>query len=277
LRANWLQIDPARGGTLTDARLQLHHAVQLAASAGISYLAKRSDDSHTNFEWIGGSETLASNPIPAGTTRIRVGICVADFTVAVLSERGDVRASHPLIGETVAGAAAWLRSELQSAGLEGSAFTLARHYEIPDHAVARGGRFDPARADLGELSRWFANGAAVLQQVRSAERGASEVRCWPHHFDIATLITLRPEKTVGVGLEPGDVYYDEPYFYVNARPQPRVEALPETLAGGGFWHTHEWIGAVLPASRLPAHGGEQLEQVTRFLASAVPACKALVG
>jgi hypothetical protein len=274
LRVDWLPIDPARGRTLTDARLQLHHAVQLAASTGISYLGKVSDDSHTNLEWINGLATLASNPIPARVERIRVGICVADFTVNVLSERGDVRASHGLIGETVEGATAWLRNQLQSAGLESSAFTLARHYEIPDHAVARGGKFNPARGDLEELARWFTNGAAILEQVRS--RGGSEVRCWPHHFDIATLITLRPEVTVGVGLEPGDVYYDEPYFYVNARPQPRGQALPETLAGGGFWHTHEWIGAVLPASRLPADGAEQLDQVRRFLGSAVLACKELV-
>jgi hypothetical protein len=250
--------------------------VQLAAAAGISYLSKRDDDSHTNFEWIVRPGTLASNPIQGASERIRVGIAVADFTVAVLSERGEVRAARSLTGDTLEGAAAWLRNQLSLAGLDGSAYTLDRHYQIPGHAVGKGGRFDPAPADLDELSRWFANGAATLEQLRSVESGASEVRCWPHHFDIATLITLRPGATVGVGVEPGDVYYHEPYVYVNARPQPVGRALPETLAGGGIWHTHEWIGAVLPASRLKANGAEQQKQLMQFLESAVAACKRLV-
>ena len=105
------------------------------------------------------------------------------------------------------------------------------------------------------------------------------MRCWPHHFDIATLTTVSPDRTVGVGLEPGDVYYDEPYFYVNMRPVPPVDALTATLAGGGIWHTHEWIGAVLPGSHLAAGSTrrELREQVDAFLDSAVAACRALVA
>ena len=41
---------------------------------------------------------------------------------------------------------------------------------------------------------------------------ASEVRCWPHHFDIATLIEVvgatgaEPAHTIGAGMGPGDQY-----------------------------------------------------------------------
>ena len=60
----------------------------------------------------------------------------------------------------------------------------------------------------------------------------SPVRCWPHHFDIATLLTIAPGQTIGVGLEPGDGYYDEPYWYVNQYPAP--SATPgNQLEGGG--------------------------------------------
>jgi hypothetical protein len=48
--------------------------------------------------------------------------------------------------------------------------------------------FDATRAeDFGELAHWFGNSAAVLTELRS-RTGSSEVRCWPHHFDIATLV-----------------------------------------------------------------------------------------
>jgi hypothetical protein len=110
----------------------------------------------------------------------------------------------------------------------------------------------------------------VLESLRDRTSGASEVRCWPHHFDIATLVDIGSGATVGVGLEPGDTYYVEPYFYVNRHPRPADKTLATTLDGNGSWHTREWIGAVLPGSRVsPADG--QREQIDAFLDSAVHA------
>src|SRR5207247_497257 len=121
-------------------------------------------------------------------------------------------------------------------------------------------------AAFEELAGWYGNAAVVLETLRAATPTASEVRCWPHHFDLATLITVAPGQSVGVGMEPGDQYYAEPYFYVNMHPAPDARALPP-LHGHGTWHTHEWIGAVLPASRLAASG--QRSQIERFTGSAV--------
>ena len=101
------------------------------------------------------------------------------------------------------------------------------------------------------------------------------MRCWPHHFDIATLIEVSPKQTVGVGMEPGDVYYNEPYFYVNMSPSPAVDAPRAALSGGGAWHTHEWIGAVLPATRIGTTN--QREQCMAFLQSAIAACSAMLA
>ena len=73
-------------------------------------------------------------------------------------------------------------------------------------------------------------------------------------------------KTVGFGMEPGDNYYAEPYFYVNMYPPPN---MPPTrpLPAGGSWHSHEWIGAVLTGSRLERDG--QRAQIDEFLDAAV--------
>jgi hypothetical protein len=101
------------------------------------------------------------------------------------------------------------------------------------------------------------------------------VRCWPHHFDIATLIDRgaaadKTARSVGVGMEPGDDSYAEPYYYVNAYPPPAAGAMLPALAGDGSWHTAGWFGAVLPGSRLARSG--QHDQVAAFLGSAVRAC-----
>ncbi|WP_411282183.1 hypothetical protein [Gemmatimonas sp.] len=82
---------------------------------------------------------------------------------------------------------------------------------------------------------------------------------------------------MAVGLVSGDTHYDEPHLYLNAHPQPRAEQLTATLAGGGHWHTREWIGAVLPGSRVQGDATAQAAPVYAFLASGLAACRALVG
>lgn len=267
-------IDRKTATNLTDARLQVHHAAQLATAMGISYLPRRSDDSHTNLEWLSGVGVLASHVIP-GDPPFRIGIRVADLTLCMLSGGDRLLGTIPLHGRTIRDGAAWIRERIADSGADASRFTLVKHYTIPHHAVDDGATFDAdGRASFEQLASWFELAASTLARVRSANDG-SEIRCWPHHFDIATLITITPERSVGVGLEPGDVYYDEPYFYVNMRPEPPREALTAELAAGGLWHTHEWIGAVLPASRL-GDTAPAREQVDAFLDSAVGICRTLV-
>lgn len=275
--ARWSPVRPDRARALTDARLHLHHAAQLATALGISYLPPRGDDSHTNLEWLPDLGALASNPVPVGRSAVRVGVRVADFTILILSDTSAVTDSYPLDGHSPEEAAAWTREGLRLAGLDPSRYTLKRHYEIPSHAVATGASFRKSGDALEQLHRWLGNAAALFEELRATNPQASEVRCWPHHFDLATLITVAPGKTVGVGLEPGDGYYDEPYFYVNLHPSPGSDPLPNTIAGGGRWHTHQWIGAVLPGSRLSSDQAAQSEQATAFLESAIKICTELVS
>jgi hypothetical protein len=81
------------------------------------------------------------------------------------------------------------------------------------------------------------------------------VRGWPHHFDLAALHVLDPEKdpeearSVGAGLSPGDESYAEPYFYVSPWPAPEPAALP-ALPGGAHWHTDGFTSAVLSSSAI---------------------------
>jgi hypothetical protein len=274
----WLPVNPVKARTLVDARLQLHHAAQFGASAGISLLPARADDSHTNLEWIPGLGALLSVPV-RDPTPFRVGVRIADLALFVTDGANAVIASLALAGHTVDEGAAWLRTTLAGLGADASRYTLKRHFKIPTHAVAKGAPFLlPAGGELAELSRWFSNAATALEALVANTAGASEVRCWPHHFDIATLIDVAPGKTIGVGLEPGDGYYAEPYFYVNLRPAPSAAAVSAArLGGGGHWHTSEWVGAVLPGSRLSSDTAAQAAQAGEFIESAVAACRTVLA
>jgi hypothetical protein len=202
------------------------------------------------------------------------------FSLLLLDERQTV-ATYSLHGKTIQDAFAWLREALPDVDADPARLTLRRHYTIPGHPVDDGAPFDAAddRA-FDELSRWYADAALLLCEVASLTPGASEVRCWPHHFDIATLIEVAPARgteharTVGVGMEPGDNSYREPYVYVNMYPSVPASKATAVLDGGGRWHTHEWLGAVLTGSRLGK--SNQRDQVDRFIRSAVRACTDLI-
>src|SRR5204862_6822028 len=131
--------------------------------------------------------------------------------------------------------------------------------------------FNATHSDRFEqLASWYSDAAATLEQLVGTTANASPVRCWPHHFDIATLIQVAPGKTIGLGMEPGDGYWQEPYFYASMYPSPKADAPSGELAGNGLWHTRDWIGAVLPASRVAETG--QQSQVEEFVRSAVREC-----
>jgi hypothetical protein len=266
----WRRLRPELAPRLTDARLQVHHAVQLAAAVGISYLPAQPDDSHTNLEWSEALSALVSRS--AGTSSTQLGLRLHPLELLTIVG-GQPRASFALDGCTMAEAVSWIRVQLAASGLEPHSYALARHYVIPPHPVGESAPFDTHdEAAFDQLSAWYSDGARVLCAFAASTPNASPVCCWPHHFDIATLIEVgAPEAgtraTVGLGMEPGDVYYAEPYFYASLYPSPSGGAPRPPLEGSGIWHTRDWYGAVLPGSRLSSD--EQRAHVDAFFASAL--------
>lgn len=266
----WAPVRPSLAKALTDARLQAHHCVQFASAFGISYLTPASDDSHTALSWDAGRGALMSGTV-AG---VSLGVRLMDLVLLVV-RTGAPDVELPTHAHTIDELHEAIRLALATASLAPDRYTLRRHFEIPAHPVATGGRFDASDlAAFNEIARWFGNAAGLLTTTAELHHG-SAVACWPHHFDIATLITVGPGRTTGAGLAAGDGYYDEPYFYVNAYPRPAVASLADTLAGGGHWHTHEWIGAVLPGSVIAEAAESQQEQARAFLDTGLSSLRAL--
>ena len=157
-------------------------------------------------------------------------------------------------------------------------YTLKRHYTIPPHPVAEHGARSTRRT-----SRDFERAVALV--FRRGECSFTAIAADDAERVVGALLaaSLRhrdahrgraSKRTVGVGMEPGDVYYAEPYFYVNMSPSPSREAPRPALDGGGAWHTHEWIGAVLPASRI-VDDRPAAADARRSSQSAIAACTAM--
>ena len=288
LRA-WEALPHRKPGELTDARLQAHWAVQPIDLVGRQRVPPQDDWGHLAMTWLDPLELLAGGFTQGG---VRVALRVRDLCLAVLDADDRLEWSLELDGRTLAEAREWLQGVLAEEGEVSPEWGPFRE-DLPAHPVAQGEAFrrDEA-AHFQELSRWFGNCARIFQVVADNTLGAAPLRCWPHHFDLATLITLDADepdedkaRSINVGLSPGDGSYDEPYLYVTPWPAPpKVESEP--LAGDGHWHTEGFTAAVLPAHRLPDaaedddpdhHAQEQAEQVLAFLRSAMAACRGLLG
>lgn len=273
----WSALGAVLPGDLSQARLQLHWAAQLVSAVGTSLLPAQADDSHTNLGWDSKLSLLVGRN--AGAQSLQAGLVYEALELAVI-DGGRERSSMRLAGHTLQQALAWLGQEIAD---DASALAVPV-YEMPTHPVGEGGVFsDAGPAARAELSAWFAGAFASIGDVVADEPAASPVRCWPHHFDVASLITLgaaagaEEARSIGVGFSPGDASYDQPYFYITPWPYPDTEDLP-TLEAGAHWHTSGWTGAVLTAERLLAVPPEERQRtVRRALDRGMAACRELLG
>jgi hypothetical protein len=245
----WDDVSAAAPTALTEARLLAHHAAQWATRAACANLMPMPGDTQTNLGWDRLHGALVSHDLPLKTEEaLRVGLVIESLTLIVL--RGDSIAEQlPLSGKTNAQAGAWLDRIAMAAGLAlpGGA---TMPYAIPAHPVGNGAAYAPC-AELKTLAAWFADADDVLGEIHAGlpEGTASPVRCWPHHFDIATLWTLgagdaATAASVGIGLCPGDSAFPQPYFYVSPWPYPARDKLP-SLPAPGHWHTQDFTAEIL--------------------------------
>lgn len=271
----WRPLSGEALGHLARTRLELHYAVQLLASFGQALVTPRADDSHRSMTWDDKLGAFRSEPSAEG---VRAVLRVPALTLDVWRGGEPVLALR-LRGRTPGEVRRWLAHALED-GARGVPALTWPEYDLPSRPGGWDAPFEPEPEALEILAAWYGNAASVLGPVARATEGASPVRCWPHHFDLATLLALpdtagRGEaRYVGLGLSPGDDSLDKPYYYVNGWPPPARERLP-ALPGPGAWHTEGWVGAVLEAEDIVSVSDpdQQRDRVVAFLADATAAMR----
>lgn len=268
---------------LTEGRLQLHYAIQCIAAVGAALAEPLPDESHVSLSWNPTLEVFMGAPIQAETP-FRVILDPISLTAGLINQQNRIFASQSLHQKTLPEALDWHKHELVKLNVDTRQIELLTYPpDFPDHPLAHGACFDTHQLVTArwELTLYYANTFHLLQKIGSDHEDATPVHIWPHHFDMATLLYLPGKKhrepmTIGIGLSPGDTNYTEPYWYVSPYPYPQVERFPE-LDGNGFWHTQDWVGAVLTTSNLVADSVQaQQAQVRSFLKSARMASQTLL-
>lgn len=250
-------VDPQK---LTEARLRAHHAAQWLARVAMALIEPKQDHSHTNLGWLDNQNAFETHEF-SGHWRLRLH--VPDLTLSLRDGGGD-GPSLALAGKTDDDVKAWMGDQLAGLGIDAARVFEPLPYVMPAHAVERGAAYEIAdlRQELAEIAAWFGFADAQLESVRAAHMqinpGPSPVRTWPHHFDLATLISLDasdPEsaRSIGAGFSPGDEHYDEPYFYVTPWPYPDAKDLPD-VTRVGRWHREGFTAAIATGTRIVAEG-----------------------
>lgn len=252
MTADWTKLGGVAPDALVKARNLAHHAVQWPTRAARANLPAAPDDSHSSLDWDAGLGALLSQPLATKGGAIRIGLGLADLRLMVV--RGPAAgATFTLNGKSDAEAGEWVDASLKAAGLA-PASDVKLPYDMPDHAVAKGARYGVGAeaAAIAELARWFGAAADALGEagarLRNIRPGPGPIACWPHHFDIATVIQLEAgpaesARSIGIGLSPGDEFYAQPYWYVSPSPKLDASALPPPPVPG-HWHTQGFTAAV---------------------------------
>ncbi|NJM69580.1 MAG: hypothetical protein HC862_04765 [Scytonema sp. RU_4_4] len=271
----WQKVGKIESQSLTETRLQLHYAIQFMAAVGNFLTKPQPDFSHASLTWNSELKVFVSGLVTTEQP-FQVALEPVSLTSLILDAEGNKLAEFSLPQKTLDEGMNWLKQTIEPLGADIAQLTFITYpNDFPDSPLASGSTFKGSdEAKRQELTAYFANTNSILQAVSASTEGASPVRVWPHHFDIATLISLPYTQkdeavSIGVGMSPGDGNYDEPYWYVTPWPYPDTAHLTE-LAGGGAWHTKGWVGAILTASQL-SQDEEQQVQVKAFLESAMKA------
>ncbi len=261
---------------LSQGRVQLHYAIQFMAATQMALATPQPDGRQVTIHWNPQISGFMGQML-AGDPPFYLALEPVTLTSLILNQQLQPLATLPLNGMTMAAALEWHTTELAKLGVPTEDIKFLDYPEdFPDHPLAHGDVFvvedEEARRTL---AAYYAHTQPLLQAIVQTQTGASPISIWPHHFDMATLITLsgrgEDAQTIGVGLSPGDGSYDQPYWYVSPWPYPATDQLP-TLSSG-HWHTAGWVAAVLTGSEI---GDLSLETdqiaLKTFLEEAVNAC-----
>ncbi|MDX1580386.1 MAG: hypothetical protein R3360_02070 [Alphaproteobacteria bacterium] len=254
--SDWDGVGQVPREQLIEARQQAHHGVQWLARVARNFIPRKNDDSHTALHWNNEHDALMLSAIQGGAHPFQLGLRLPDLSLIVVTDK--LLSPVPLLGRKERQVESLLSATLLELGMDRDESINFRRlpYALPDHDIASGGTYGDnlEEAALEELTAWYRHANGLLDQVKNSEPEAGPIRCWPHHFDIATLMMLdegegKAPHSIGVGLSPGDEHYDLPYLYVTPWPYPDKGDHP-TLKEGGHWHTVGFTAAVLNADKI---------------------------
>ncbi len=194
---------------MKDIVKQIHLSAQYLAAAGISFLNKEGDDSHTNLGFNTDGGYLETHPFSDDDDRLILHY--KNFSLEWKSNEGSK--VFRLDGATHKEVVEWI-SETANTSLN-KGYNYYFHYDLP-YSINNTFTFKLLdEAKLNELLHLRILAQFILEKLDKFYKLNASIRIWPHHFDTG-IYSVIPESdiTIGLGLAIPDTICDEHYLYI---------------------------------------------------------------
>ncbi|WP_407557193.1 hypothetical protein [Winogradskyella sp. 4-2091] len=228
---------------------QMHLAAQYLAAAGISFLEKKDDDSHTNLGFNIKDASLETHLLSKNEDQL----CLSynDFSLQWKSKTGTV--TFELDGATHQEVLSWL-ADTSKAHLN-KEYTYNLHYDLP-YSIDNSYTFQlESTEDLKKLVQLRTLAQLSLEQINSEFNKDASIRVWPHHFDTGIFTPLVDDAiSFGLGLAIPDNLSDVHYLYISGyKDGNSIEPSNFNTLKNGTWINKDFKGAILPATQVAKH------------------------
>lgn len=248
--SSWKMLSVPYNEQLSKGIGELHTASQFVGMFGNAFVPKKNDDSHTNLAWVPDEDQI----IGRSFQNTKAFLNVQDWTLGLTNEKKGKTHKTEIAAKTKQDLLSWFHQNLNNFELTPSSYQYFQHFDLPDYHFQANSQFEHLSIEVRQaLICQMHNACITLNQIVQEQNLNTEIRIWPHHFDMGSLIPLAydnnqmPTKTIGLGWANPDNEIPEPYFYINFWSKYIDFSsldLPQ-LKTAGSWHQQSWIGMIL--------------------------------
>lgn len=233
----------------------LHLAAQYLAAANISFLDKKDDDSHTNLGWSKTKQRLCSRIFSENGDQL----CLNFDSISLIWLNSSNEFSLTLPSSTHTEVLNWLNN-LSKENLEKD-YTYDFHYKLPYALPTDNFQFQNFdKEGISTFSNYLNTTQEAFEETLKTFQLSSEIRVWPHHFDLGAFVTPNETISIGFGLAIPDELITDFYIYVSGyKGHDSVETKHFAPLSIGEWKTGSWKAASLKVE------GKNKDQIMSFL------------
>ena len=223
---------------------QMHLAAQYLAAAGMSFVKKEEDDSHTNLGFSTEKTSLYTRKL-FGTDTI-LYLNYTSFSLEWVHKNS--REILMLDGKTHVEIVNWIQQISQDNGIDVK-YQYNLHYELP-YPITDDFTFSLHNNTLlQELLEYRKSAHQIIAGFLENHHLDSEIRIWPHHFDTGafTILNNTPGISIGLGLAIPDTMCNDFYLYISGyKGHNPIDTKPFAPLSHGEWKNNGFTGAILP-------------------------------
>ncbi len=222
---------------------QIHLAAQYLAAAGISFLDKKEDDSHTNLGWEVDTNRLTTHSFGNDNNQVGLNFLSANLEWLI---NGKAESTINLQTSTHLEILNWLNSQVQKHNID-RAYHYDFHYELPYPSISEDYKFQIDNKESKVYAEELNHAQVSFESFLSENNLKSPIRVWPHHFDMGVYTQLDETGNtfLAAGLAIPDTLVDGLYYYSSGYKDGK-EIVTKTFTGidKGDWRS-DWDGATL--------------------------------